>query len=99
MRGRARAPLQTVQMEFPLLQFTIAEVTAKTEAPDWVLWCVFAGCVLSAIYPRWAWFMEEGWKFREDVEPSGCWLLVTRITSAIGAVAVFMIIRHGKGVS
>ena len=39
---------------------------------------VIASGVCSVIWPRWMWFLAEGWKFK-NAEPSGCALVMTRL--------------------
>ena len=45
--------------------------------------------VIGIIYPKFAWMIAEGWKFK-DVEPSGLYLGMSRITAGIVLVLLWI---------
>jgi hypothetical protein len=48
--------------------------------------------IVGIVNPRFAWEMSEGWKFK-DAEPSEAYLVMTRISSVIILIVLWVFIR------
>ena len=48
--------------------------------------------IIGIVNPKMAWKMSEGWKFKEDIEPSITYLIV----NVIGSIVVLFIIWFGN---
>ena len=48
--------------------------------------------IIGIVNPKMAWKMSEGWKFKEEIEPSITYLIV----NVIGSIVVLFIIWFGN---
>lgn len=45
---------------------------------------------LNIFFPRFGWYMRYGWAVKGDVEPSDAYLLMTRISSIVVLILLFI---------
>ena len=55
---------------------------------------VGALALINVFFPRLAWRMSEGWKFKRNLEPSDLWLFGTRVSGIIlAAICLFLALK------
>jgi Family of unknown function (DUF6199) len=63
-------------------------------SPPLLFYIILVLAATTALFPRAAWFFNEGWKFK-NAEPSDAAIFVTRLGGIIAVVVILYILNGG----
>ncbi|WP_042121676.1 DUF6199 family natural product biosynthesis protein [Paenibacillus senegalensis] len=59
------------------------------------LFLIVLVAVINIIYPQLGWYMRYGWAVKGDSEPSEAYLVMSRISSVVVLIVLFMALLSG----
>lgn len=74
----------------------LAQPNINSDPETWFPWIILVLSILVFVFPRTVWFFQEGWKFRQKLDPSWAWLASTRLGALFTAGFMVFVIFGDK---